>query len=529
MKPSQFTVTIVVCLLLVLGSIPAQNPSQFNENIDAHQQLRNESLENQILSRFSENIGQIQNKAILFYEYLPDGYIGFGQNCIILWQEKMSGPIDIIFNTTRQVNPIGLHLTRVSTNYFLGSRGTFVGVKSYSTLVYNEIWAGIDLRFHTAEDGIKCEFYVKSHADTSAISVSATGPNGIPVDPTSLGILQNYRMYQEEETETNQRDTSIGNEVVRYSLSNIGLSIADYDKSKALTIDSLLFSTYLGGSDGEFGNSVAVDSSGNIYLTGYTFSFDFTSATEEYLFPNRTYYSDCFVAKLSENELEYIAYVGGNGGDFAYAMTIDDSGNAFVTGKTESYDFPIVDGFDNTLSFHDCFVFKLSPEGDTLLYSTFVGGSGIDHGNAIAVDSQGNIYVTGNTVSSDFPTKSAFDTTFNGESYPTGDCFVFKLNTVENELVFSTYFGGPGADEGLGLVIDDFGNSYVTGWTHGGVPTVRAFDNTHNGMKECFVFKLNSSGDGLTFSTYIGGSRNDLGQALAIDSTGNVYITGNTL
>ena len=169
------------------------------------------------------------------------------------------------------------------------------------------------------------------------------------------------------------------------------------------------------------------------------------------------------------------------------------------------------------------FVAKLSSDGSTLLFSTYLGGSSADHGNSIAVDASGNSYITGPTYSSDFPMVNAYDSTFNGSS----QVFVAKLSSDGSTLLFSTYLGGSRYDEGVSIAIDASGNSYITGYTYSSdFPMVNAYDSTENGDYDVFVAILSSDGSTLLFSTYLGGSDNDEGKSIAVDAWGNSYITG---
>jgi hypothetical protein len=208
---------------------------------------------------------------------------------------------------------------------------------------------------------------------------------------------------------------------------------------------------------------------------------------------------------------------------------VDGAGNAYVTGFTFSADFPTTPGaFDTTFNpgTFDAFVTKLNPAGSALVYSTYLGGASTDQGFGIAVDAAGNAYVTGWTVSADFPTTpGAFDTTAAG-----ADAFVTKLNPAGSALVYSTYLGGASTDQGFGIAVDGAGNAYVTGLTvSADFPTTPgAFDTTFNGGGDAFMTKLNPAGSALVYSTYLGGASNDQGSGIAVDGAGNAYVTGST-
>jgi len=231
--------------------------------------------------------------------------------------------------------------------------------------------------------------------------------------------------------------------------------------------------------------------------------------------------------------LAYSTFIGGSGDDRGYAITVDSSGNAYLTGSTQdgTTDYPTTSGAYDTShnGNYDVFVTKLNSEGGDLVYSTYIGMSSGDSGCDIAVDSSGNAYVTGYTSSSSYPTTDgAYDTSHNG-GY---DVFVTKLNSAGSALAYSTFIGGSGEDRGYGIALDSSGNAYLIGYTEDSTtdyPTTSgAYDTTHNGNRDVFVTKLNSAGSALAYSTFIGGSDDDRGYGIALDSSGNAYLTGYT-
>lgn len=288
----------------------------------------------------------------------------------------------------------------------------------------------------------------------------------------------------------------------------------------------------------DFGRGIAVDIKGNIYVVGQTSSPDFpTKNAFASTYPSQNPENFvAFVTKLNPNasgadSLVYSTYLGGSGGEGTsyrggdnnhQGIAVDLQGNAYVTGTTIVTDFPTTENaFARTLGgLSDAFVTKLNAKGDRLLYSTYLGGNGADSSNGIAQDNRGNVYVTGATASSNFPTKNAFDSNFKGNS----TTFVTKLNLAASgskSLVYSTYLGGSGS--GSGIAVDLQGNAYVTGETGSAdFPIKNCFKTTFGGG---FVTKLNPSASGsksLVYSTFGGGS------AIAVDLRGNAYVTGAT-
>jgi hypothetical protein len=300
----------------------------------------------------------------------------------------------------------------------------------------------------------------------------------------------------------------------------------------------LLYSTFIGGNSNDYGYGIAVDSVGNAFVTGETFdsTTDYPTTAGAYDETHNGNF-DLFITKLNAtgSGLLYSTFIGGSGIDVGRGIAVDSSGNAFVTGYTENSSYPTTTGaFDTTHNgVGDVFVTKLNSTGSGLLYSTFIGGSSTDGGFGIAVDSAGNAYVAGYTQdgTTDYPTTTgAYDTTHNGGFL---DVFVTKLNAAGSALLYSTFIGGNDFDVGYGIAIDSSGNAYVAGYTQDGTTdyptTTGAFDTTHNGIFDVFVTKLNATGSGLLYSTFIGGSGDDIGRGIAVDSSGDAFVTGFTV
>jgi len=307
---------------------------------------------------------------------------------------------------------------------------------------------------------------------------------------------------------------------------------------------ALVYSAYLGGSDADLSSAIAVDAEGAAYVTGTTYSTNFPT-TADAAQPAVAGTPDAFVTKLDPTGslLVYSTYLGGTSGDFAAGIALDTTGNTYVTGQTQSSNFPTtagafqlsLGGCSNSYPFLcDAFVAKLNPTGSALVYSSYLGGSSDDYGYGIAVDRDGNAYVTGYTTSTNFPTTaSAFQPTFTGPS----TVFVAKVDAAGSSLVYSTYLGG-GSEVGRGIAVDTAGNAYVTGYTtSANFPTTGgAFQpaigttatGVATGMGDAFLTKLNPAGSGLVYSTYLGGGSDDHGLGIAVDTAGNAYVTGST-
>jgi len=355
---------------------------------------------------------------------------------------------------------------------------------TFGELTYRELWPGIDMVFRGQGGKLKYEFHVQPGANPRDIQLAYAGTEGISVAgggslaiDTVLGKLRDSRPVSYQPAGDKRAPVKS-----RYALRDggerggYGFALAGYDRARPLVIDpGLEYSTFLGGSLPDAGNDIAVDDDGNAYVTGRTFS------------------------------AEYPTTPG------AFDQTYNQSGDAFVT--------------------------KLNRSGSRLVYSTFLGGSRTDAGFGIEVDEEGRAYVTGGTFSADYPTTpGAFDRTFNGFE----DAFVTKLNASGSRVVYSTYLGGSSRDldtEGgdftsLGndIAIDEDGNAYVAGGTFSAdYPTTPgAFDQTYNQSGDAYVTKLNESGSRLVYSTFLGGGNTDAGLGIAVDEEGTAYVTGNT-
>ncbi len=290
---------------------------------------------------------------------------------------------------------------------------------------------------------------------------------------------------------------------------------------------SIVWSSYLGGTSGwDIAEDVAVDNVGNVYVTGLTMSPSFPSTGG--FDSSLGGVQDAFIAKVNADgtSLAWASYLGGSGSEYGFNLVVDQDGNVYVTGDTYSVDFPTTGGIDSTLGgTKDAFVTKVGSDGSAIVWSTYLGGSGEDRGNVIAIDSSGDVYVCGFTGSSDFPAINGFNNTFGGS----WDAFVTRINSAGSSIVWSSYLGGGSSEEANGIALDSMGNVYVTGQT-GSVdfPIIRAVDSTYAGGYDAFITKINGSGTTVAWSSYLGGTADDYGYGVAVDGSGSVYVTGAT-
>src|SRR6266404_3675103 len=431
-----------------------------------------------------------------------------------------------------------------TSSYFIGNDPAKwrTSVPTYAKVKYEGIYSGIDLVYYGNQRQLEYDFIVAPGVDPRRIAFDISGAKRIRRD--AQGDLVLTMKIGEDEIRWHkpvvyqEKDGTRQLVAANYAITDknrVGFEVAKYDARRPLYIDPLIYSTYLGGSSDDVGFGIAVDSVGNTYVTGRTSSADFPTMNPlQPTFAGGPY--DVFVTKLNAtgSALVYSTYLGGSGDEFGYGIAVDGAGNAYVTGWTTSTDFPTINPFQPTYGGNsDAFVAKINPAGSALVYSSYLGGSGNDGGDSIAVDSAGNVYVTGSASSTNFPTVSPLQPTYGGGN---SDAFVAKINATGSALVYSTYLGGSGDDLGLGIAVDSAGNAYVTrSTTSSDFPvTPGAFQMTCNGGSNCapyrdaFVSKLNASGSALVYSTYLGGTGSDFSTSIAVDSGGNAYVTGTT-
>jgi hypothetical protein len=434
-------------------------------------------------------------------------------------------------------------------------------VPRYAAVKYHDLYPGVDLVYYgNRTDGrarLEHDFVVRPGGNPANIRLGFEGAERVELNtsgdlvlrlPDGGELIQHAPViYQEAD---GAKKPVEGGYVLldsspegKAGLPAVGFRIARYDPGKTLYIDPLLsYSTYLGGSDYDFGSGIAVDTSGCAYITGWTYSVDFPMKNA--FQPGNVGGADVFVAKLNNtgNALLYSTYVGGSGNDFGAAIAVDATGAAYVTGYTDSTDFPTTSGVISRTNagLHDAFVFKINAAGTALAYSTYLGGSGDDYGTGIAVaGAPGFAYVTGYTTSTDFPTVYAYQAANAGQT----DAFVAEINTTGTALVYSTYLGGSSQDYATAIALDTAGLAYVTGYTNStNFPTANPCQAANNGGWDSFIAVLVFSATGSTppykttlwYSTYLGGKGDDFATAIAVAANSAApndvcaYVTGTT-
>jgi hypothetical protein len=437
--------------------------------------------------------------------------------------------------------PVGGAQLRGTHSTFLKEQAEWkAGMRTFATVTYKELWPGIDLVYSGEKDQLKYNFYVKPGANPKQIRLAWRGATSMGIDAagalrltTPAGPLSDEKPYVYQETAGKRDEVKSAFSLTENELS---FQIGNYDRTKTLVVDpaQFVYATFIGGSADDRGLGVAVDNQGQAYMTGRTYS------------PN-TNSMDVLVVKMSADGSQFLwsALIGGSGDDEGFDIAIDATGASYVVGMTSSTNFARTVGPDLTYNggATDAFVLKINPAGNALVFSGYIGGSGTDFAEGVAVDGNGNIYVEGptNSTQATFPVLVGPDLTANGKY----DIFVTKVNATGNALIYSGFIGGSGDDCGNSagwitsghITLDSAGNAYISGETKStqttfpngnGFGTLPSWDKTHNGAYDAFLVKVKADGTGLAWAGYVGGKLDDMGFGVALDPSGNVYFTGQT-
>lgn len=433
------------------------------------------------------------------------------------------------------------------SNYLLGNDRSkwLVNVPHYGQVRYRQVYPGVDLLYYAKEQQLEYDFIVSPGTNPDSIRMTLRGAQGIEHGAsgqlelrTAAGNAVLHKPVAYQQGPGGEREV-----VCNYVLDNgeLRFALGDYDRSRVLRIDPVLsysarFNAYL--------NAIAVDASRNTYIAGTTNSTNFPT-TPGALQPAHGGQYDGLIAKLDPtgSTLLFATFLGGDQYDSVSGIALDSGGNVIVAGSTSSSNFPVNHALQPSLAVGadpngngDAFVSKLDPSGAQLLYSTYMGGSDSDEARGVAVDANGQVVIAGTTSSSNFPTSAgALQSVYGGR----GDAFVAKLDTAKSgpaSLVLSTYLGGRDNDGASAVAVDADGSPYVTGSTgSANFPTANAFQSSCRSCGvgatddyDAFVSKLSADGTALAYSTFLGGGLRDVGAAIALDSSGNTYVTGGT-
>ena len=494
---------------------------------------------------FIENRGQARSSEVAYYVQTFGGTVFVTKRGEVVYSlpkhdAKKSMALREIFVGRKSAHVKGIMPSSAKVSYFIGKDKSRwrTNLPTYMEVSLGEIYQGIDLVLKARGDNVEKVFTVQPGSDPRKIRIRLEGAERLEVGKegilkvvTSLGEVSFTKpvAYQE----INGKRKLVEASYCMTGRRTYGFEVGAYDRSRPLVIDPLLASTYLGKSETDIAYALTIDGSGNIYVAGKSNSNDFPTTSGAYDEIHNGDY-DAFISKFTGNLKTLLAstYLGGSDHDQVNAIALGSSGDVYVVGETRSNNFPTTSGaYDESHNGNqDVFVSKLSADLKNLLASTYLGGSSWEyvHSYSLVFDGSGNLYVVGETQSSDFPTVGgAYDTTLGGSR----DVFVCKLSSNLGLLSDSTYLGGSGSEYAGGIACDSSGNAFVGGATGStDFPTTTgAYDESHNGGTwDAFVCKLSSNLGALSISTYLGGSGFDYIYALVLDSSGNVCVTGKT-
>jgi hypothetical protein len=492
--------------------------------------------------------------------------------------ESATGITDVVrmqlAGSNALARPAGVEPLSGSANYLIGNDPAqwHTRIPTFAKVRYQSVYPGVDLIYYGNQRQLEYDFVVAPGASAKPIRLHFAGAQELKLDQSGNLVIiapdgeiafHKPVVYQID----GKKRQSVEGRFELLADNTAGFALGRYDHSKPLIIDpTLVYATFLGGSDQDYIVAIAVDAAGEAFVTGLTWSQDFPltpgafEAVNEASATNGV--STAFVSKFnaSGTALEYSTYLGGNAvadteylqGDYGHSIAVDSVGEAYLTGWTYSSNFPTTKGAYQTTnkaaanSEATGFVSKLNASGTGLVYSTYLGGSTLDEPVSLALDASGNVYTSGFTFSTDYPTTTgAFQTTNNSASNDGWNTFVSKLNSTGTTLLYSTYLGGSGENgdtmDGiytiLGVAVDKSGDAYVVGWaqsTDYPVTAKTAYQTTNkaatNYGSNITLSELNPAGTALLYSTYLGGSSGsgDFSEGVVVDGSGNAYITGYT-
>ncbi len=495
-------------------------------------------------SGFLQNGGQVSDPAIRFYSWSPGGGIALLDTGVLLTVVGEGLPgcnVRLSFEGATPVEPVGRSPLHGTTSFIRGAdpAGWATGLSTYGEVWYEGIYEDIDLVYRLEGGVPKYDLVIGPGADPADIAFSLSGHDGLSLTrdgdlaiATPAGTLLDSGLvafYADDPSE----EVECGFDL--RGPDEYGFRLGPRDAGRAVVIDPLVYSTFVGGAVGEWelaSGGVAVDGSGRAVVAGFSNTTDFPTTPGAFQVDNAGGGGDVCVFRLSASgdDLDWSTYIGGGGSESPYDMALDPSGRPIVVGWTNSTDFPTTDGSlrpSRSGTDQEGFVLKLSPDGSDLAWSTYLGGNDTDEVVAVALDDLGSVYVAGNTISGDLPTSPwAHQQNHSGGLY---DAFVAKLAPDGSDLAYMTYLGGDRWDIAGGLGVDGSGFAYVGGQTlSGNLSTQGAFCETVAGFLDAFVAKVNATGSGLGFLTYIGGSREEMAEFVDVAPNGTVTVAGVT-
>ncbi len=480
---------------------------------------------------FEKNAGQWDGK-VLFLGRTPDFNVWFLQNEVVLSSRDGKETIKLRMVEGNPVEVVGEKPLELKVNYIKGNRKRIKSVPTYSRVRLKEVWPGIDLVFYFRdEEQLEFDLEARAGADLSRARIKPSadevkiGKNEVLLRSGSMKFL--VKIPEAVTVEEGRRGRKI--EARFQSVGNGEFVLEAGSFTSGIIIDPLFlnYSTYAGGSSYDYAYGNYVDKKGNQYVTGWTYSSDYPTTPGSFQ-ENKPGHWDTFLVKISPDGSTpvFATYLGGSSIDVGYSVVVDDQGNVYVAGATWSNNYPLKNPLQSThKGYHDCFITELTPDGSDLVFSTYWGGSNWDWVFRMDLTSSREIILTGVTRSSDFPLVSPIQATYGGND----DTFVVKFLPDGAGVVFSTYLGGSGTEWGYDITSDPQGNIYVTGWTTStDFPVVAALQPTPGGNTDGFFVKLKGDGSSFVFSSYLGGSGDDRINGFYVDPVGDIYLCGGT-
>jgi hypothetical protein len=510
---------------------------------------RGQAVMSRLPLRFEANRGQFDPS--VQYAARGGGYdlLFTGQGPSLRFGRSQAIDISLV-NGNRQPVVEGLDALKVRTNYMIGARANWhTEVPNYARVAYRQAYPGVDVIYYGSNNQLEYDFVLAPGADPGAIRMRFSGAGQLRLTREGDLVLESPsgRMTQQRPSiyqESAWGRRAIGGRYVLLDGNTVGLKVDGYDKRRKLVIDPILaYATYLGGTGLDQITAVQLVPNGRLYMVGQTATQFFTAINGAY--DNNTsgvisiFLAIADTTQAGQDQLIYFTYLGGSSSDVPLAVAVDANGVAYMTGTTTSTDFPMAGNSLQTLGpdvVTEAFVAVIDPSqygGVSLIYSTFLGGqTGANSGNAIGVDSSGNIYVAGTTASSDFPvTASGYAINLYGPS----DAFLTVISESDSTApLYSSYLGGENDDDGRALVLLPNGQVYVGISTDGLLFPLAGYSYNPNnsGGYDVAIALFDTTQTGvasLIYSTYIGGSANDMVRGLTLDNAGNLVVTGYTL
>jgi hypothetical protein len=551
-------------LILFLSTVSSLHLAAQGKNI-----LKNSQLSD--LAGFVENKGQIQNQnhlpnpAVKFLLSCPgfniqlrqtgfsyDIYTDTYENRTTDFGEKFSEPdhfkrnfhrVDVeLVNSNQNAQILSYDASTAYFNY-LNSQKEITGVHSFQKIVYKNIYPLIDLEFYSTlspvmenPSGAEYDFIVHPGGDINTIKLAYTGADDINLVNGKITIKVAGGLFSEKVPHSYLKEN---NQLVNVTYISCGKNIFSFSLAENIKSNSDLiidpfpcmdWATYYGAVGEDRPNDITIDASGNSFITGWTNGLSGLASSGAYQVSVQGFY-DAFVAKLNSTgtSLLWGTYYGGDQDDYAYGITVDAADNVYLTGYTYSDTLIATSGaFDTICAGADVFIAKFNPTGTSLLWGTYYGGTGEDKAYSLAIDSSDNIYLVGSTTThSGMGTPGAYQTFYGGGN---SDMFIAKFDSTGTNRLWGTYFGAPAEDVGYAIALDGNNNVYLTGrCSSGGLASAGSYQQIYGGGNfDALVAKFNSTGSNRIWGTYYGGTGQDEGFAISVDTTNNVYVTGRT-